>query len=794
MIRNYLKVLWRNLMRQPIYFGINLVGLTTGLTACLLICFYISYELSYDRFHPKLDRIYRVNYDMLMGEQRTISPSVPAFVAPHMKQLFPEIEMATRFTRAFSPVAMGAGEKLFEESTMAWADANFFDVFNFPLERGSLTTFSKPNTLILTKAMAEKYFGDEDPIGKTLTLYGDQVYEIVAIAQPVPANSYLRFDFLGSFASLQLNDASIQWNNPNYDTYLLLNPGSDVGSLQEKVNNWVTPVEERKQANNQLYLPLEPMAGVHFNTTVFNYQGMNPIVDLRYVYTFGAIAVLLLLIAAVNYVNLATARSIQRSKEVGIRKSSGAGYGQLVIQFLGESFIQVFFALSAAVGIAVLLRPALDNLLGTRIAAMPVTTNFLMLAAVGGLALSVAAGLYPALVLSRFRPVDVLKGKSSSGGGAQLRKSLVVVQFVASTILVIGTVVVYSQLSFMQNKKLGLTKDQVIFIRGNKELAARLPAFLTTLRELPGVESVAASWRSPFQTVVGNGMNLNPTGEGEWVGVGAIAGDENYLATLGLELVKGRNFQPSAAANKVNEFIVNEAFLHEFGVKPEDAVGKEVVLGLVSEQGPGTIVGIVKDFHFASLHEPVKPAMIFNSKEWQYGALVRFNGSHVQELLTAMEQSWKQFVANRPFNYTFLDQQYETMYRTEQRVSQLTGIFALIAISVACLGLLGLAAFTSVQRAKEITIRKVLGATSFGVMRMLTGSYLRLIGIAFVFSVPLSYWLMNRWLAGFAYRIEVGWWHYAGSLLILGVLAYLTVGYQSLRAASVNPAEGLRSE
>lgn len=795
MLRNYFLVLWRTLLRQPFYFSINITGLAIGLAACLLIYTYVSHELSYDRFHPNLERIYRVNYDVLMGENRVVSPSVPAFVAPHLKRLFPEIEISTRFTRAYNPVSIGVGENLYEETAVAWADPNFFDVFNFPLEKGSAASFGKPNTMIVSREMARKYFGDEDPIGKSFTLYGRELYEVVAVMAPVPTNSFLQFEFLGSFASLELNEETIAWNNPNYDTYLLLNQGTVANDLQIKINDWVIPPDQRKSEGNQLSLPLEPMSNIHFNTTVFNFQGMNPVTDLRYVYTFASIAVLLVLIAAVNYINLSTARSIQRAKEVGIRKATGAGRGQLTIQFLGESFIQVLIALLLALAITLLAQPTLGQLLGVKLGSTLFTFKMLVVGVAGWIVLSLVAGVYPALVLSQFRPVAVLKGTFSSSGGTGLRKTLVVAQFVASSVLVMGTVVVYSQLSYMQEKKLGLSKEQVVFIRGNRDLSPKLGTFLTQVRAIPGVTSVAGCWRSPFQTVVGNGLDLTPTNPNDdWVIVGGIAGDEYYIPTMGMEMIAGRNLNPVTSDKSRSEFVVNEAFLRDFGLTREQAIGKEVVLGLISERGPGTIVGIVTDFHFASLQEAVKPVVIFNDPGYLSGALVKFSGSKTAELLSALEHEWRGFVPSRPFNFTFLDQQYANLYRTEERLSNLTAIFALIAISVGCLGLLGLAAFSSSQRSKEITIRKVLGATSLSVLRLLTGNYLKLILVAFVCAIPLNYWLLNQWLSGFAYRIEIGWEHYGLSLLLLALVAYATVSYQSLKAATADPVKGLRNE
>lgn len=791
MIKNYLLVMMRYILRHPVYFVINIFGLSTGLACCLMIYFYVSHELSYDRFHSRFNRLYRVNYDMLMGGNRTISPSVPVFVAPHLAKQFPEVEAATRLSKVFNPIAVKVSDdKLFDEPGMAWADANFLDLFDFKLLKGDRSGLSKPGSIFLTESMARKYFGEEDPVGKSLTV-GSVPYEVAGILDDVPSNSFIDFTLLASFSTLKLNDDRIEWNNPNYETYLLLRDGVDLAGLQAKINHWVTPADDRRKQENQLFLPVEPLSEAHFNDKVFNFQGQLPITDVRYLYTFSIIAAIILAMACVNYVNLSTARAIHRAREVGIRKTSGAGYGQLLTQFLGESSLYILMALILAGAMSAVLLPTLSSFLGKPIPANLAERNFIFTAISGWVVLSVLAGLYPAVVLSRFKPLSVLKGKVGAGDST-LRRTLVVIQFSVSTLLIFASLIIYAQLRFMQNKKLGLEKEHAVFVRGNRDLTPYLDAFIREIQQLPGVETVAGCWRSPFQTVAGNGLDLTPNNpQDEWVLVGGIAGDENYLAAAGLDLINGRNFDPAKVKDSINEFLVNEAFFRDFGIDPADVLGKEIVLGLV---GRGTIVGTVRDFHFASLHESIRPVVIFNSREYQSSILIRFAGGNPSGLLSGTGNIWKRLVPNRPFNYTFLDEQYQHLYQSEQRVNLLTGLFSTIAVSIACLGLLGLAAFTTSQRMKEIAVRKVLGATVSNIVLLLTGDYLKLTLIAFVVAIPLGYWAMQNWLSRFAYRIEVAPWHYLLALLTVILIAWLTVGYQSLKASVANPVSGLRSE
>jgi putative ABC transport system permease protein len=798
MLRNYIIIGLRNIQRNPFYFATNLAGLSIGITCCFLTMLFVQHELSYDQFHAKKERIFRMNYDIVMGGNEIVSPSVPVFVAPHLKKLLPEIEDATRFLAASNPMAVHYGGEMYDEKGFAWADSNFFNVFDFKIIKGNKqTALSKPKTLVISKSLAKKYFGDEDPLGKILVVGNNIAYEVTAVMEDVPANSHFTFDFVTSIYSQEgIDDEKIEWNNPNYSTFLLVKPGASVADLQSKVNNWVNPPDQKHSSGgNTLNLQLEPLNKVHFNTTVFNFQGKLAITDTKYLFIFSAIAFLLLIIACINYINLSTARAATRAKEIGIRKTAGADFRNLIFQFLFESFFVLLPSVMISLLATRLFIPSLNFLLDKQIQFEFFTLRFLILVVTGSALLTLLAGFYPALVLSRFRPIASLKANVASGSGVTLRKVLVIAQFTISAILIIATLVVFSQLQFMRSKKLGLDKEHVLIIRGNRDLKPKLNTFIQKIKSLNGVESACATWRSPFETVVGNGFNLsaNPGNEG-WVTVGGIAADQDYIKTANLQLLAGRNFDPSKINDTINEFIVNEAFLRDFGLTADEAIGKQATLGMVSNDGPGTIVGVVKDFHITSLHEVIRPVVLFNHPDYVSGTLVRLSAGDMERTINAIKNEWKQFVPQRPFNYTFLDDQYDSMYRTEQRVSNLAGIFSGIAVFVGCLGLLALASFTSFQRAKEISIRRVLGSTSLGIIVLLSKGYLRLMLIAFLVATPISYFLLTNWLANFAFKVNVGPGYYFIALFTLAFLSFLTVGYQSFKASIANPTENLRRE
>ena len=810
MLRNHLFLAFRTLKNNRDYTLLNLGGLLIGLTSCLLIVLYISHELSFDGFHAKKDRIYRVNYDVTMGGTQAVSPSVPVFVGPQLKNMFPEIEETARFSSEWRPRTIRCRDVMFDESGFCYADPALFDILDFKAVRGDLkAALSRPDALIITEKMARKYFGNANPLGERLNYNNKKDYEIAAVMADIPANSHFSFNFLTSHYNLEgfaQSENRVEWNNPNYTTWLLLKPGADPAALAAKIEHFVNPPDPNgggKTAQNRIHMPIEPLSDVHFNTQVVNFGNQMTITDPQSLDIFGAIAALILLIACVNYVNLATARAAVRAREVGIRKAVGAQLGQLVGQFLSESLLLLLVAVLLSGVLAQLFLPALSNLLDRQIPFRLFEAPFLAGLTAAWLLLSLLAGLYPAFVLSRFKPIATLKGNFTQrgGGGLSLRKGLVVFQFAISTALIVGTIAVRAQLDFMRSKKLGLDNEQVVLIRGNVDLLGKLQAFCEKLRGLSGVESVARAGRSPFETVIGNSFSLNPNPveDSDWHLVGGVAADRHYLQTLGIQLIAGRNFDPAEIRGDStrNEFIVNEAFLRHYNLTPEQAVGRRCMLSNTSQRGPGDIVGVVRDFHTASLRSKVEPIVLFNEPGVMHfaSALVRVGkGQDMHAILSQVEDAWKSVVPMRPFNPIFLDEQYEAAYRAERRVGALISFFSGFAILVACLGLIGLATFTATQRTKEIGIRKVLGASVAGILNLLVRDFVKLVALAILIASPVAFYFMKNWLNGFAYRIELQWWMFALAGAAAVAIAFLAVGFQSVKAALTNPVKNLRSE
>ena len=801
MFKKNLFIAFRNLRKDLSYTVTNVVGLSIGITCCLLILSFVKYELSFDSFNKKRDNIYRVNYDVVMGGAQSVSPSVPVFVGPVLKSKFPEIEAVTRFSPAWVPATIRHDNVLFDENNFCYADSNFFRVFDFKSIAGDLqTAIDKPNTLVITQAMAQKYFGKSDPIGQVLLFNNKKQFVVAAVMENVPGNSHFTFDFLTSFYSKPGFDSLEKkqyWTNPDYSTFLLLKPATNVAALDKKIDAWVNPPGENNKtaSQNSTHLRLEPLKEVHFNTQVFNYKSFLSITDFKYVRIFITIAVLILLIACANYINLSTAKASARAKEVGIRKTIGASFSQLFTQFITESFLLTFVSVVISLLAVKALMPYLNNLLGKQIPFSLLDSSFLPYVIAGTIIVALVAGSYPALVLSRFKPVDTLKGLKTGGSGVSVRKGLVVFQFSISVALILGTIIVRRQLDFMQSKKLGFDKDHVLIIHGNADIYKRLDAFAASLGKISGVQDVALTWRSPFETVIGNGFSIkaNPSQDDDWSVVGGIAGNQHYLTTLGIPLIAGRNFDPARIMkdSNVNEFIVNEAFLRRYMLKADEAIGKKVILGLT---GTGHIVGVVKDFHTSSMHDIIQPIVLFNNPQYFSSILLRIGPGNVSPVLQRLRHEWRASIPARPFNYSFLDEEYDSLYRTEQRLGTLMSLFCGMAILVTCLGLLGLMVFVVSQRTKEIGIRKVLGASVLNITTMLSSDLLRLVVLAIVIACPVAWYFMHHWLRDFAYRISISWYLFAAACVTTLFIALATISFQAIKAALANPVKSLRNE
>ena len=803
MLKKNIQIAVRFLRNDLLFTITNLAGLAIGITCCLLILSFVKYELSFDGFHAKKDRIFRVNYDVLMGGNQVISPSVPVFVAPELKKRFPEIEETCRFSTQWGSTTLSHGKVLFDEKKFCYADPAFFKIFDFkPVAGNVMTALSNPNMLVITQDMSRKYFGTTDPIGQVLLFNNKKEFVVKAVIENVPSNSHLSFDFLTSFysnAGFDSDETKVEWNNPNYTTFLLLQPGVNIAALSNKIDAWVNPHGNsgEKVSQNTLHLRLEPLKKVHFNTQAYNYANELAVTDFKYIGIFITIAVMVLLIACANYVNLATAKASGRAKEVAVRKTIGASFSQLFTQFLAESFLLVLPAIIISIAAVYFLLPYLNNLLGKNIPFSLLDGNLLFAIVGGWLLISLLAGFYPAVVLSRFKPVETLKGSFTKQGksGLAIRKSLVVFQFTISIILILATMIVGLQLKYMQSEKLGFDKEHVLLINGNSDINNKLDAFSSDLKKISGVQNVSLTWRSPFGTVIGNGFSIksNPSTDDDWHIVGGIAADEHYIQTLGISLLAGRNFDPAKIKKDtiINEFIVNEAFLRHYNLKPEDALSKNVILGLT---GPGKIIGVVKDFHISSMHDKIEPVVLFNNPKYFGSVLVRIGSGQIPTVLAQVEKHWQSFVATRPFSYSFLDDDYDAMYRTEQRLGTLMSLLCGMAILITTLGLLGLVAFIVTQRTKEIGIRRVLGASVSHITTMISRDFFGLIVIAIIIASPVAYYFMHQWLQDYSYRISISWWMFALAAIAVIIVALITISYHTVRAAKANPVKSLRTE
>ncbi|MDX2245376.1 MAG: ABC transporter permease [Bacteroidia bacterium] len=795
MIQHYFIIALRNLRKHLSYSLINILGLGTGLAACLLLLLFVRHEMSYDRFHKNHDRIFRVSMEVNSGGTiRHVSVS-PTALSPVFQREFPEVEKGVRIFSSgkFSPDVVRYESKIFQEMGFFFADSSFFDIFSFSLTAGDLrTALRRPSTVIISQSMAHKYFGTENPVGKILNLNNNRDYEITGVMQDMPPNSHFHADFLASFSTLNAAKEEI-WGSANYQTYLLLQSPEAVYSLREKIPAFIQRIQQQLSGalgpETKLLYRLTPLTDIHLYSDAEN--ELEPGSDIRYVYAFSAIALLILLIACINYMNLATARSVDRAREVGLRKVVGAYKSQIFAQFMGESVMITFLAVIFSVVFAKLILPTFNALIHRDLSLNFIQEpSLLLMLAIIGLIVSLVAGIWPALIFTKFEPVAILRGKyRTASGGSLLRKSLVVFQFVISVFLIVCTFVVYNQLQLIRQTRLGYDKDQLVVIPIDRDIAEKWEAIKGMFKSVKEIEQVSAVSENP--TKVDGTYNLfKPSNEENSDLVQAIASDIDLVQTLGLEIIAGTNYTPASALREDFPFILNQTAIKMLGWEPQEAIGKPINLN----RRAGFVQAVVRDFHIASLHSQISPLVIFLSPFDYNETLVRITPGDPQKALAHLEKIWKEQAPHRPFEYHFLDETYQQLYQSEQQIGKAFGIFAALAILIACMGLFGLASFTTVQRAKEIGIRKVLGATVMNILTLLSKEFSRLVIIAVVIALPLAAWVMDSWLSNFAYRVNVSIFTLliAGGLALL--LAWLTVGYHSLRTALTNPAETLKDE
>jgi putative ABC transport system permease protein len=819
MLRNYFKTAFRSLIKQKIYSGINVIGLAVSITACLLIVLYVKHELSYDNFFPGADKIYKLGLERKYPNHATFYSVVPHSFAKAIQQDFPEVDKTMHL---FGPnpnvvvtYKVKEGEvKTFEEDYILQADSSFFEFFDLDIVKGDKkSALQGPQKVIISESTARKYFGNDDPIGKVLG--GDfRELKVSAVFKDLPDNSHLRFDFLASVGGQQFQQFINRENYTSFDShiYVKLKPGTSYKGLEAKFPKMVDTYaaaqieknlqkswEDYKKAGNGYRYFLQPLTSIHLDPTNIE-STITPGGNVKYVYILSFIALLILVIACINFMNLATARSAERAREVGVRKVMGSFKGQLIAQFLIEAILLSTISTLIAITFVFLLLPYFNNLVEKQ---LQFVFSIDVIFGLIGFALFVGmlAGLYPAFVLSSFNPVVVMKGNFSGGAkGSWLRNGLVVFQFWISIVLIVGTIVIGRQMKFMQNKDLGFDKEQVLMIKRAFALDKKTDTFIEELKRMSEVQDAAST-----SSMVGNrneffGQFFQTDESSEILTVKSMVSDDEYTKLIGFQLKEGKTF--AEETNDSLNIIMNETAIKTMGLT--DPVGKKLWLVDNNNNGPQvnlhvTIIGIVKDFHFQSLRDEITPLVIFNSEQFgrQNGAAyvaVRLRAGQLPQAIQKIESKWKTFVPDQPFKYDFLDDNLSRGYVEEQRSGKLFAVFSGLAIIIACVGLFGLSAYTASMRTKEIGIRKVMGSSVGEVVILLSKDFTKLVVIAFALAVPLSWWMMDTWLNGFAYRVNIDLVSFVVAGLLAFGIALMTVSYQSIKAAVVNPSKSLKSE
>lgn len=800
MFKNYFKIAIRSMLKQRLYTGINVLGLGVGLACCLLIGLFINHELSYDKFHENAENTYRIELNYKYGGETGKSAMTPTALLPALNREFEDVEAGTRVFRVgmFSPVAIQNGEDQYQEEGFLYVDSTFFDVLTFPLISGDeKNVLTDPYSIVLSESTAMRYFGNTDVLGNSL-LVNNIEFIVTGVVENVPDNSHVTFDMLASFSSLSASKEEI-WGSANYTTYVTLNKHTDLDQIIKSIDNRVKEAlgKDFFEGENSLNYTFKPIRDIHLKSEVT--VELEPQGDIKYVYIFALIGLLILTIACVNYMNLATARSADRSREVGMRKVLGAMRKQLFYQFIGESFVVTILAIFIAIILVNFLLPLFNVLTGK---ALLISTVFSPIFLLGILIVMIVvgfmAGAYPALALSGFKPIQVLKGNSfKSKSGAWVRKSLVIFQFGISIFLIIGTMVIYKQLNFMSEKKLGYNKQNVLVVPIDRIIRKNFNQIKDELLREQDVINVSVGSDSPAEVMGGYSMYVDGMNEGSDLAINAVTVDKDFVTTMEMELVAGTNFTDSdeqlatmeKREDRVFAFIVNEELLKQLYISPEDAVGlKAEIYGR-----KGEIRGVVKDFHFAPLHRKINALAMFIEPSQYNLMLIRVKTNEVSRTLDRLGDKWKTLAPHRPFEYEFLDQEYARLYSGEQRLGKIFSIFASLAIIIACLGLFGLISFTAIQKAKEIGVRKVLGASVSGLVLLISSDFAKLVIIAFLLAAPLGYYAMDTWLQDFEYRINVGLLPILSSVVLAVLITFITISYQAIKSASLNPAEVLRN-
>jgi putative ABC transport system permease protein len=786
MLFNYLKIAFRNIRKHKAFSIINVAGLAIGMTCSIFILLWVREELSFDKFNGNAEKLFRLTDNV--GDFK--AAVTPAGMAAGLKRELPFIKNITRISKPHSAV-FEVGIQKFQEKRLIYADSNFLEMFNYPLAKGDKNSaLQSPSGILITENMARKYFGQQDPMGRLIRINNQDNYKVTGILTNIPSNSHLQFDFIIPMSAIEATDGDLvrkTWDNFNYYTYLELNnkpnPSSLVNLTAQILKVYKTHVPEFK-----IQFHLQRLLDIHLGQALQIDQPGHG--NMQYVNIFFIIAIIIIAVACINFMNLATARSARRAKEVGLRKVVGAERYQIIGQFLGESVLISLLAFLIAIILVWVLLPAFNNLADKSISFRDI--DFELLVSLLGLSLvtGLVSGTYPAIYLSGFKPAKVLKGKlKSMGGNLVFRNTLVVIQFIVSIVLLVGTAVVYQQLHFIKNMNLGFEKRNLVYVRMSGELWNKLDAIKTELKQHPLTNDYSIISDLPTELVTG-------TIDVQWQGkdpksqivIPSMDVDENFTNVFQMKVLNGRSFSSLFKGDSSN-YVVNETAVRTMGMTVKNAVGKSLSFGEIK----GTIIGVVKDFNFKPIQQPIEPLVLRLNKYGGY-IFVRTKPGSTDQTIKSLEKICQQLNPAYPFQYSFLDEDLANLYRGEQRIGSLFNIFAILAIFISCLGLYGLSAFIAEQRTKEIGVRKTLGASVFNIVYLLSANFTRVILIAIVIAVPISWYAIHQWLQGFAYHIEIGWGVFALGAFSALFIAWCTVSFESVKSAVANPVKSLRAE
>ncbi len=807
MLRNYFKVALRNLWKNKAFSALNIVGLATGLAVCLLIVLYVVDELSYDKYNKNADRIFRLDADIYFNNTSAIFAVAPDPLAPALVRDYPEVEQMTRVNFQ-GDILVKKDNQNVKDHNAAFADSTFFKVFTVPMIAGNPNTaLNEPNSIVIDETTAKKYFNSTNVVGKTLFIDNNTNCKITGVIKDIPKQSHFHFSFIRPKRDYYKNDS---WLSNNTYNYVLVRPGVTKEKLQKDVdatiNNYLgkelegqfhASLKDLTNKGNHFIYHAMPLTDIHlYSNKSYEIEANG---DATYVYIFSVIAIFILLIACVNFMNLSTARSANRAKEVGIRKVAGSLRSHLITQFLTESILLSFFSLALAIVLAMLLLPLFNQL---AVKEMSVATLFstwlfpVMIALV--FVVGVIAGSYPAFYLSSFQPIQVLKGKIAKGfKSSWLRSGLVVFQFSISIMLIIGTIIIYNQLDFIRSRKIGYNRDKVLILHNAYYLDKQIHTFRNELLNIPGVTNATITGDLPTSPNFDNeGWFRDATMDATKVVVLTnFYVDENYIPTMGMQMAQGRNFSKDFPTDSVG-VILNEAAVKVLGLKDplkEILYSPNFYNGSIHGATANHIIGVVKDFNFSSMHQNVGPLIMNKGENWGSIA-VRISSKNIPSLINSIQTKWNSMAPGQPFNYTFMDADFNKIYTAEQQTGKLFITFAVFAIFIGCLGLFGLVTYAAEQRTKEIGVRKVLGASVGGIVAMLSKDFAKLVLIASVIAFPVAWWAMHKWLQSFAYRINISWWVFVIAGVAAILIALITVSFQAIKAAIANPVKSLRTE